>query len=251
MRAATSSRPAPARSRYRPPPDSAVHAGGLEALLFGRLVPESQQGRLAFGPAGTVPRVWFVGDAAVLDRPAVAIVGSRKASPEGLARARRLARELAAAGVTIVSGLADGIDTAALTAALDAGGRGAAVIGTPLDRAYPAANAALQERIYSEHLLVSPFPIGAPVRPGNFPHRNKVMAALSDATAIMEAGDTSGTIHQAAECVRLTRWLFIANAIVSDREITWPGGFIGDDKPRATVLRTTADVLDVLRDREG
>src|SRR5205814_51885 len=110
----------------------------------------------------------------------------------------------------IVSGLARGIDTAALMGAIEKGGRTVAVIGTPLDKAYPAENADLQTEIYSHHLLVTPFRIGEQVFKANFPKRNRVMAAISDATVIIEASDTSGTLHQAAECEKLGRWLFIA-----------------------------------------
>jgi len=148
----------------------------------------------------------------------------------------------------VVSGLARGIDTHAIAAALEAGGRVIAVIGTPLDKAYPAENARLQERIYREHLLISPFAPGARIHRGNFPARNRLMAALSDATVIIEARDTSGTRHQAAECVRLRRWLFIARSIVDDSRLKWPTGFLG--KPRVRVLTSSADVLEILRARQ-
>jgi len=78
--------------------------------------------------------------------------------------------------------------------------------------------------------LVSPFPAGERVFRNNFPERNKLMAALSDATAIIEAGDTSGTLHQAAECVRLGRWLFIAKSVVEDPSLQWPKRFLGQPK---------------------
>jgi DNA processing protein len=132
-----------------------------------------------------------------------------------------------------------------LTGAIEAGGRVVAVIGTPLDKAYPAENAELQKAIYRDHLLVSPFPSGEQVFPSNFPKRNRVMAALSDATVIVEASDTSGTLHQAAECQRLGRWLFIMRSVAEDRKLKWPVKFIG--KPKVAVLASTADILDVVR----
>src|SRR5207247_10097113 len=107
------------------------------------------------------------------------------------------------AGIVVVSGLARGVDTEALSAAIAAGGRVIAVIGTPIDKAYPAENKRLQEQIYSEHLLISQFPPGRRVYQSNFPERNKLMAAISDATVIIEAGETSGTLHQAAAWVRV------------------------------------------------
>jgi DNA processing protein len=152
-----------------------------------------------------------------------------------------LARELAKAGVVVVSGLAKGVDTEALSAAIEAGGKVVAVIGTPIDRAYPAENKLLQERIYREHLLISQFAPGQQVFPSNFPERNKLMAALSDATAITEAGDTSGTLHQAAECGRLGRWLFIAKSVVDDPLLQWPKRFMG--QPRVDSFSSTEDIL--------
>ena len=120
------------------------------------------------------------------------------------------------------------------------------MIGTPVDRAYPAANKALQERIYREHLLISQFTPGERVFPSNFPERNKLMAAVSDASVIIEAGETSGTLHQAAECVRLGRWLFIAKSVANDPSLTWPSKFL--PLPRCRILAKTEDVLDALRD---
>src|SRR5207245_7787617 len=160
----------------------------IDGILM--VIPE-QQARLVGSS-----KLWCVGNASLLREKCVAIVGTRAVSPDGAARSRRLACELAAAGVVIISGLAKGVDTEALTAAIDAGGSVVAVIGTPVDRAYPAENKALQERIYREHLLISQFTPGERVFPSNFPERNKLMAAVSDASVIIEAGETSGTLHQ-------------------------------------------------------
>ena len=183
----------------------------------------------------------MAGDASVLEGRCIAVIGARKASEIGRRRARKFARELAEAGVVVVSGLADGIDTEALTSALEAGGRVVAVIGTPLDQAYPAKNKTLQEIIYRDHLLVSQFEPGSRVFPSNFPARNRTMAALSDASVVMEASDTSGTLHQAAECMKLGRWLGIARGVVEDEKLTWPASFV--DKPRCVVLETTQQFL--------
>ena len=108
------------------------------------------------------PLFYYRGDIGLMDAKSISIVGSRKASPEGLARASRLARELVALGVVVVSGLAKGIDTAALTSALSNGGRVIAVIGTPIDQAYPAENKGLQDEIANRHLLVSQVPFFMP-----------------------------------------------------------------------------------------
>ncbi len=144
----------------------------------------------------------------------------------------------------VVSGLAVGIDTAALRGALDVRGAVAAVIGTPLDKAYPAENKRLQELIYREHLLISPFAHGTRVFQSNFPERNRLMAALTDATVIIEASDTSGSLHQAKECELIGKWLFIARSVVDDPNLTWPKAFLR--YRRARVLTRSQDVLDAL-----
>lgn len=243
-----STMPTPRRSRrpYLPPAQYSVLT--LRKLDGGvREIPGTQQQRFGFSketPEG--PCLWVVGDTSLVRGLAVSIVGSRKVSPEGRKRTRRLARALAEAGVTVVSGLAEGVDTEAHWAAIDAGGRTVAVIGTPLDRAYPASNAKLQELIYREHLLVSQFEPGSRVFPSNFPARNKTMAALSDATVIIEASDTSGTLHQASECTRIGRWLFIARSVVENTFLTWPKRFLG--RPKVAILDRVEDVLDAIRE---
>ena len=223
--------------QYVAPARHAVQISTLDKLIDGiRDIIPAQQSRIQADET-----LWCVGDSSLLSNKCVAIVGTREVSADGRARSRRLARELAMAGVVVVSGLARGVDTEALTAAIDAGGKVVAVIGTPIDRAYPSENKQLQERIYREHLLISQFAPGERVFPSNFPERNKLMAAMSDATAIIEAGDSSGTLHQAAECVRLGRWLFIANSVVSDPSLQWPKRFLGE--PMVRVLNSTEDVL--------
>jgi DNA processing protein len=170
------------------------------------------------------PKTLYVqGNAELLNHgPRVSIVGSRKASPEGLKRARSLARVLVENGVVVVSGLADGIDTAAHTSALEAGGETIAVIGTPLDKYYPAGNKDLQLRLAQEQLVVSQFPIGTPTTPKSFPIRNRTMALLSDATVIVEAGEKSGTLHQGWEALRLGRTLFLMESVANDPTLSWP-----------------------------
>lgn len=166
--------------------------------------------------------IFAAGDIGMLRTGArISIVGSRKASQDGIARARRLAKLLVAQNAVVVSGLAEGIDTAAHTAAIEAGGRTLAVIGTPLDKSYPKKNEALQKQIQDEHLLISQFPIGYPTTPKSFPMRNRTMALFSDATVIMEAANNSGSLHQGWEALRLGRSLFIAKAIVDDDTKNW------------------------------
>ena len=171
-------------------------------------------------------RLFYAGELSLLQEPCVAIIGTRRVSEAGANRTRRLAREFVQAGIVVVSGLAAGVDAAAHTAAIEANGRTIAVIGTPLDRAYPPENARLQETIYRDHLLISQFSPGTRTFRASFPQRNKLMATLTDATVVMEASDTSGTLHQAAECTRLGRWLFIAKSVVDDESLEWPRKFL-------------------------
>jgi DNA processing protein len=202
---------------------------------------ERQLNMLPKAPGSNDVRIYAAGDLMLFSKSAVSIVGTRDVSEEGRVRARRLAKELSELGVVVVSGLARGVDTAAHLGAIENGGRTMAVIGTPLDKAYPTENARIQELIYSEHLLVSPFRPGTATYKSSFPERNRVMAALSDATVIVEASDTSGTLHQAAECLRLGRWLFIAKSVTQNREITWPTRFLGNN--RVMVLERTEDIV--------
>ena len=174
------------------------------------------------------PKALYVsGDTGILEEGArVSIVGSRKASPEGLRRASKLAGLLAGRGIVVVSGLAEGIDTAAHTAAMKHGGRTIAVLGTPLDQVYPRQNAALQEEIMRDHLAVSQYPVGYPVQRKNFPLRNRTMALISDATVIIEAGNTSGSLSQGWEALRLGRPLFLAKSVTEDPSLKWPAEMI-------------------------
>lgn len=207
----------PARPRYRPP----VNWSEIKADdAFGEMTPQT----ILKAPAV----LYAAGDAALLAQGVrrVSIVGSRNASEDGLRRSAKLARQLVAMGAAVVSGLAKGIDKAAHEAALDAGGRTIAVIGTPLDRAYPAEHSQLQERIYREHLLLSQFPWSSKTFPSSFPARNRVMALVSHASVIVEAGDTSGSLSQAAETQRLGRPLFIMKNVLEDSSLKWPASFL-------------------------
>jgi len=152
----------------------------------------------------------------------VAIVGTREPSHEGVLRAKKLARLLARREAVVVSGLAKGIDTAAHEAAIAAGGKTIAVIGTPLGQAYPAENRTLQETIMRDHLCISQFPSGTRVQPKNFPIRNRTMALLSDVLVIIEAGAKSGTINQGWEALRLGRGLFLARSLAANPSLSWP-----------------------------
>jgi len=143
------------------------------------------------------PPVLFVrGQLKNEDEQSVALVGTRRATSYGQAVAQRLARDLAAAGVTVVSGLAKGVDTQAHRAAVDAGGRTMAVLGNGLDQVYPPENAALARQIVERDAgaLVSEFAPGVPPDAVNFPRRNRIISGLSMATVIVEAGARSGAL---------------------------------------------------------
>lgn len=178
-----------------------------------------------------------------LPRPRVSIVGSRKASSQGLLDAALIAATLAVKDVVIVSGLAEGIDTAAHTAAMGSGGRTIAVIGTPLDKVYPRKNLQLQEEIMRKHLVVSQFPKGHQTAPKDFVLRNRTMALISDATIIVEAGETSGSLHQGWEALRLGRSLFIWKSILNNSNLTWPEKMM---RYGAMELTDIGDVLEAL-----
>lgn len=173
-------------------------------------------------------RLFLLGDENLLRHvPRVSIVGSRKASTAGLQRARAYATALAEADVVVLSGLAEGIDSAAHVASIEAGGRTVGVIGTGLDRAYPAKSRELQAEIARRHLLVSQFPRGTPIQRKNFPMRNRTMALLTDATIIVEAGQTSGTLHQGWEALRLGRLLFLDERVTKAADLEWPSEMMG------------------------
>lgn len=228
------------RAKYRLPVGS--HTINLHDLFdfTGRPVDEKQLSMFS-KPEQEEPVVFWAGNLDLLKNRCVSVIGAREVSSAGLARANKIARQLAAEGVVVTSGLAKGVDTAAHEGALRVGGKTIAVIGTPLDRSYPAENGELQAAIAREHLLVSQFAPGQRTFPSDFPKRNKLMAALTDASIIVEASDSSGTLHQAAECVRLGRWLFIMQSVLDDGELEWPHKFLREKK--VAVLTSVEDVL--------
>jgi len=189
-------------------------------------------------------RLFGVGDRELLSSGLrVAVVGTRQPSELGIRRTQRLCRFLVEHEVTVVSGLAMGVDTIAHTTTMEAQGRTIAVLGTPLDQVTPSSNKALQKSIGNDHLLVSQFPVGQTVSKGNFPQRNRTMALLSNASVIVEAGDGSGTLHQGFEAVRLGRPLFILKSLVDDPNLSWPAELL---RYGAIVLNEPAGLLEYL-----
>ncbi|WP_349568877.1 DNA-processing protein DprA [Azotobacter salinestris] len=141
------------------------------------------------------PLLFVEGDAALLEQPQLAMVGSRRASKPGLDTARAFARQLAGAGFVITSGLALGIDGAAHRGALDAGGRTVAVLGTGLQRLYPARHASLAaDLLAGGGALISELPLDCPPQAGNFPRRNRIISGLSLGVLVVEASPSSGSL---------------------------------------------------------
>jgi DNA processing protein len=199
--------------------------------------------------AHPVELLYFQGAWDLVESRCVAVVGTRKPSKEGVQRAKQLVRYLVRDGWTIVSGLAEGIDTVAHTTALDLGGRTIAVIGTPISEVYPKGNAELQARIAKDFLVVSQVPVeryGHQIwmqNRGFFPERNVTMSALTEATIIVEAGNTSGTLIQARAAVRQKRKLFILDSCFRNPELTWPKSYAEKGAIRVEAYDTIKDAL--------
>lgn len=184
----------------------------------------------------------------VQDVRSVAVVGTREASPRGRELAALMAQQLVEKGVTVVSGLAAGIDTAAHTATLDAAGRTIAVIGTGITRTYPKENRALAERIVEQGgVLVSQFwPTSSPAR-WTFPRRNAVMSGISQGTVVVEASSTSGAKMQARLALEHGKRVFLLRSLVTDQP--WAKKYLA--RPGATEVGKIADVVDRLRPVES
>lgn len=161
-----------------------------------------------------MPPILFARGTLAADERGVSVVGSRAATPEALRFAERTATELVRAGVTVISGLAAGVDTAAHRAALAAGGRTVAVIGTGIRRCYPQENQGLQDRIAAEGLVLSQFWPDATPQRHSFPMRNAVMSGYGRATIVVAAGEKSGARIQARVAVAHGRPVILTDAVV-------------------------------------
>ncbi len=175
--------------------------------------------------------VYFQGLWDLVNTPCIAIVGTRTPSDEGKRRAAKLAKLCVADGYTVVSGLARGIDTVAHTTAIAENGFTIAVLGTPITEYYPPENRELQQLIADRHLVISQVPIvryanqPARARAYFFPERNATMSALTEATIIVEAGETSGSLVQARHALKQGRKLFILDSCFQVPSRTWPARF--------------------------
>ena len=235
--------------------------GMLEAIKMkiGDMLPFRQFSALFYGDLeypsalrdakNPIELLYYQGSLDLLSSASVSVVGSRKPTDEGRRRARKIARLLVENDFTVMSGLATGIDTEAHQAAIDAGGRTISVIGTSLNEAYPKENADIQKRIASEYLLVSQVPFyqyslqDYRRNRGFFPERNKTMSALSQATIIVEASETSGTLIQARAALSQGRKLFILKSCF-DRGLEWPERFL---QKGAIKIEDGTEILEHLR----
>ena len=188
------------------------------------------------------PPVIFTLGTVLADDPAVSVVGSREASAHGVAMAAQVARELTARKMTVVSGLARGVDTAALRATLDAGGRAVAVIGTGIARTYPAENRALQQEIAKRGLVLSQFWPDAPPQKHTFLMRNATMSGYGLATVIVEAGEKSGARVQARMAVEHGRQVILTGQVVVRNE--WAQALLG--RPGVHVASSVDGVLETV-----
>jgi DNA processing protein len=180
----------------------------------------------------------------LLAQPALAIIGSRNASVQGKANAERFAHALAGAGLTIVSGLALGIDAAAHLGALGAPGSTIAVVGTGLDRIYPARNAQLARRIAEQGCIVSEYPLGMPALAGNFPRRNRIISGLAAGVLVVEAAAESGSLITAELAAEQGREVF---ALPGSIHSALAKGCHKLIRKGACLVETVDDVLSAMR----
>jgi DNA processing protein len=193
----------------------------------------------------SAPPAWLYvkGDPAWLSRPMLAIVGSRHASPQGLRDAEAFAKALSEAGLTIVSGLASGIDAAAHAGGLAGLASSVAVVGTGLDRVYPARNKALAHRLAAEGAIVSEFPVGTPPKSGHFPRRNRIISGLSLGVLVVEAALESGSLITARLASEQGRDVF---ALPGSIHSTLAKGCHRLIKQGAKLVESATDVLEEL-----
>lgn len=195
-------------------------------------------GCVMYLPATVNKTLFFKGDHKLLDAPIISVIGTRTPTALGVLRAAKVAKELVSRGFVVMSGLAAGIDTAVHQAALEAGGKTIAVIGTSLNLAYPKENAALQAQIGKDHLLVTEYTTDT-FDLTQFPARNKLMAQLSLASILVEANDQSGTKHQAHACTELKRPFYVLKSQY-ESGIEWTKVLV--DTKAAILLQSMDDI---------
>lgn len=194
------------------------------------------------------PLLYVWGDCACLAAPQVAVVGSRRATRQGLADAATFAGALAEAGFVVTSGLARGIDSASHRAALDVGGKTIAVMGTGLDRIYPAVNRDLADGIRRYGALVTEFPLGTPPRAAQFPSRNRIISGLGLGVLVVEAALQSGSLVTARLALEQNREVFAVPGSIHNEVSRGCNSLIRNG---ATLVQDVRDILDELMGWSG
>jgi DNA processing protein len=189
------------------------------------------------------PFLFMLGDFSRITQPAVAIVGTRRATTYGERVTTALAGALAAAGATVVSGMARGIDAAAHRAALARNGVTVAVLGTGVDVAYPVGHRSLHRAIEQRGVVISEFPCGARAEPASFPRRNRIIAALAKLTLVIEAGEKSGALITADHATDLGRDVAAVPGQVDSPQSTGANALIRDG---AHAVLSAADALSLV-----
>jgi DNA processing protein len=187
------------------------------------------------------PVLFALGSLALLERPAVAIVGSRDHSPYGAEVARELAWSAASAGLAVVSGMARGLDAVAHTAALDAGGGTIGVLGNGLDVIYPTANRELYQRVAASGLLLTEFPPGERPNAGSFPRRNRLISGLARVTVVVEAAEGSGALITAGTALDQGREVMVVPGNITSASSVGANRLIRDG---AAPLLSSDDLLE-------
>lgn len=195
------------------------------------------------GAVPWAPPLWIRGQVLAADTLAIAVIGSRRATGYGMEVAEALAHDLALRGVTVVSGMARGIDTAAHRGALAAGGRTLAVLGCGVDRVYPPENRALAREIEARGALLSQFAPGTPPLAGHFPARNRTLAGLALGVVVVEAGERSGALITAGHAGDLGREVFAVPGKITSPTSRGAHGLIRDG---ATLVQSWSEVAQEL-----
>ena len=190
------------------------------------------------------PLLFARGRIELLDTLMIGVVGTRRPTPYGIAAAQRLAKDLAVAGLTITSGMARGIDTAAHKAVLESGGDTVAVFGCGVDEIYPAENRKLASQIGSDGLLLSEFPMGTPAYPQNFPVRNRIIAGMSAGVLVVEGGEYSGSAITAKLALEQNREVFAVPGSIMSKMSWGPNLLI---KQGAKLVQEWNDVVTELK----
>lgn len=221
------------------PPQVVSEVARIEVLRYGDNHYPASLGDLAHPPE----ELFCLGDQELLLRPAVSIVGTRDSTHYGERTARTLARDIARAGVCVVSGMARGIDATAHRAALENNGATIAVLGTGVDVAYPVGHRQLHAEIVERGLVLSENPPGASAQRGSFPKRNRIIAALARITVVVEAGFKSGALNTASHALDLGRVVAAVPGQIDSEHSAGANQLIRDG---AVVITSSDDLLALL-----